>query len=83
MVPPSSDASLGKLILWMAAFVVVSIPLVAILWETLNDVLALRFDGARLLVGLPVLAAFAGVLWLLRRWLQRPAPDSSSDSSTP
>ena len=77
MAPPP-DAPLGKLILWMAAFVVVAIPLVAVLWETLNEVLALQLDTRQLLIALPALAAFVGVLWLLRRRLQRAAPDTSS-----
>ena len=48
-------------------FVLLGVPMVAYLWETLNQLLALRLDPRRLLISLPVLAAFVGLLAVLGR----------------
>ena len=63
--------SFTRLLLLMAVFVLVGVPLVAFLWETLNEVLALDVAGRRLLWALPVLALFSGLLVLLARRLRR------------
>lgn len=59
--------------LWliMALSVVVGAPLVAFLWETLNELLALHVNLSRLLISVPVLLLFAGMLWLLGRTIRR------------
>lgn len=65
----------GTLIALMVAFVVVGMPLVYILWSTLNELLAGRVDGAQLLIAIPVLALFLGLLAILaksiRSWERR------------
>ena len=59
---------MGRLIAGMALFVVLGIPLVGYLWETLNELLAGHVDGTRLLISLPVLALLGALLaWLGRR----------------
>lgn len=63
--------SAGMLWLIMALSVVVGAPLVAFLWETLNELLALHVNLLRLLISLPVLLLFAGMLWLLGRTIRR------------
>lgn len=56
-----------RLLFSMAVYVLVGIPLVAYLWETLNHLLALHPDPTELLIAVPVLLAFSGLLWLLAR----------------
>lgn len=61
----------GRRIFWiMATFVVLGIPFVAILWESLNHILALDFS-ARLWIALPAAALLGGVLFALGRTLNR------------
>lgn len=60
-----------RLFFSMALHVILGIPLVAYLWETLNDLLALHPDPAGLLIAVPVLLAFAGLLWVLARRVSR------------
>lgn len=64
--------SMGKLMALMALFVIAGVPLVAYLWETLNELMALQARPVRLLIAVPVLLVFAGLLKLLadnvRRW---------------
>ena len=64
-----STPSPGKILPWLALFVVLGMPLVAYLWETLHQVLALHVEPVRLLVSVPVLALFVALLWLLGRKL--------------
>ena len=59
----------GKILPRLALFAVLGMPLVAYLWETLHQVLALHVEPVRLLVSVPVLALFAALLWLLGRKL--------------
>lgn len=69
-----STPSTGAIIVQMALFVLVGIPLVAYMWETLNQVLALHFDALRLAIAVPVLAVLIGVLVLMARTIQRWQP---------
>lgn len=59
--------TMGKIIAWMAFYVIVGVPMVAFLWETLNDLLQLQADSEQLLLAVPVLLIFAGWLFLLAR----------------
>lgn len=63
--------SMGRLIVQMALYVVIGTPMVAYLWQTLNDLLQLQADRDQLLIAVPVLLAFAGWLVLLARWVRR------------
>ncbi|MEX0601304.1 MAG: hypothetical protein WD021_07750 [Rhodothermales bacterium] len=61
----------GRRIFWiMAMFVVLGIPFVAVLWESLNHILALDFS-ARLWIALPAAAVLGGILFALSRTLDR------------
>ena len=68
---PTKRPSAGMLWLTMALFVLAGVPMVAYLWETLNELLALHVNISRLLISLPVLVLLLGVLWLLARTIQR------------
>jgi len=59
----------GKVFARLALFVVVGMPLVAYLWETLHLLLALQVEPVRLLISVPVLGLFVGLLVLLARTL--------------
>ena len=61
----------GTLIATMVGFVVVGAPLVYYLWTTLNEVLAGRFDGVRILISAGLLLIFLGVLAILSRSVRR------------
>jgi hypothetical protein len=68
----------GTVLAVLSAFVVLGIPLVAYLWESLNQLLAGRVHAPRVLVSVPLLVAFAGLLWAGGRTLRRlaaPPPD--------
>lgn len=60
-----------RLVLLLGTLVVVGIPFVAILWETLNELLSGHFDGGRMIVAVPVLAVFLAILTLAGRALGR------------
>lgn len=62
----------------MAVFVIAGIPLVAYLWETLNQILSLDVEGARLLISVPVLLVLIGILMVMARLVRRWQPDSQS-----
>lgn len=59
------------LIAVIGVFVVVGAPLVWYLWTTLNEVLAGRFEGGRLLLSGIILLIFAGLLTILSRSVRR------------
>lgn len=54
----------------MAVFVVLGVPLVAYLWETLNELLSGSVDPIRLLVSVPLALVFTVLLVLLSRRVQ-------------
>ena len=60
----------GRIFPWLALFVLLGMPLVAYLWETLHQILALHVDITRLLISVPVLGLFIGLLTLLGRKLR-------------
>ena len=68
----STDATTpapGKIVPWLALFAVLCMPLIAYLWETVHQVLALHVEPLRLLLSVPVLGLFVALLWLLGRKL--------------
>lgn len=60
----------GSLLATMALFVVLGIPLVGYLWETLNQLLAGHVGATRLLASVPVALLLALVLSFLSRRLK-------------
>ncbi|BBM69881.1 hypothetical protein RmaAA213_17270 [Rhodothermus marinus] len=62
-----SKPSVGGMMVRMGLVVLLGVPVVAYLWETLNQLLALHVNPTRLLISLPLLVVF--VVWL--RWLGR------------
>lgn len=65
-----------RLFVQMGVIVVVGIPIVAYLWETLNQLLSLHVQPTRLWISLPLLV----VLWVWLRWLSRRAQDGMKTS---
>jgi hypothetical protein len=65
-----------RLMLAILLLVLVGGVLVAYLWETLNRLMAGFFEPVRLLISLPVLALFAGLLRIIARlidgWQRQP-----------
>lgn len=70
--PPTS-----RLVLGIGAFIIVGVPLVAYLWESLNQLFSGDIQPRRLLIALPV----AVLLYLLLRFLSRSI--QSWDSARP
>lgn len=66
-----STMSVPKLTVGIALFVLVGFPLVAYLWETLNQLMGGEVHPVRLLVSLPVILLLAAVLVLLSRAVGR------------
>ena len=66
-----STPSPGKIFPWLALFVVLGMPLVAYLWETLHQLLAWHFEPTRLLLSIPIMGLFLGLLFALSRKLAR------------
>ena len=64
-----STPSPGQIFPWLALIIVLGMPLVAYLWETLHQVLAWNIDPTRLLISVPVLGLFVGLLFVLSRKL--------------
>ena len=62
--PPAS-----KIFPWLALFIVLGMPLVAFLWETLHQILAWHVEPVRLLISVPILGLFLGLLYALNRKL--------------
>lgn len=59
----------GKIVLLMAVVVLVGLPMVAYLWETINRLLALEFDPLRIAISIPLLAVFLGFVTFVGRRL--------------
>lgn len=69
---------MGRILLVLVLLLLAGIPLVAYLWETLNLLLALRFELQRMLISLPILLALLVILYLVARTVQRLEPSRSS-----
>ena len=75
----STGARTGSVFFTLAATVLLGVPLLAYVWETLNRLFAGHFDAGRLAVTAPVALALVGVLVLAGRRLGRltaPPPDA-------
>ena len=59
----------GQIFPWLVLFILLGMPLVAYLWETLHQILAWHFELTRLLISVPVLGLFVGLLFALNRKL--------------
>ncbi len=64
-----SNPSPSKIFPWLALFIVLGMPLVAYLWETLHQVLAWHVEPTRLLISVPVFGLFLGLMFALSRKL--------------
>lgn len=66
-----STMSLGRVLAVVAVFALVGTPMVAFLWETLNELMALQVQWWRIAVSIPLLGLL--LLWLrvLARTLHR------------
>jgi hypothetical protein len=53
----------GTFFLLLTAVIMVGTPLVAYLWETLNQLLAAQVNPRRLLISAPLLVVFLALLW--------------------
>ena len=69
MMEPGQEKtpSPGRHLAALGLFLLLGIPLVAYLWETVHQVLSLDVGGTRLLISVPGLAAFV----LLMRYIAR------------
>jgi ABC-type Fe3+-siderophore transport system permease subunit len=72
--------SIGATIGFIAIPVVVGIPMVAYLWETLNQLLTGEVSARRIGISIPVFIVFALLLWWLARRVV--AFDRGSDTSS-
>jgi predicted transporter len=63
--------TIGRFMLKMGIYVVLGAPLVAILWHTVNDILALNPQPSQLLIALPAALLMAGLLYLLNRSIKQ------------
>lgn len=59
----------------MLALVLVGAPMAGYLWETLHQLLALHVDSRRILISIPVLALFVGLLVFATKVLRGPVPE--------
>ena len=73
--------SFGKTIVLMGVFVLIGMPMVAYLWETINQLLALHVDPTRLVISLPLLAVFVGFLVFVSRQSAGWSTENGDDSS--
>lgn len=64
-------ASVGPVFLTLAATILIGVPLLAYVWETLNRVFAGHFDGRRIAITVPVGLVLIGVLIVAGRTLGR------------
>jgi hypothetical protein len=60
---------IGRLVVLLGIFVVVGVPVVAVLWDAVNQVAA--GDLGRLVVAVPALAVFAALLIVLAGRIRR------------
>ena len=75
-----SSGSVGKLVLTLLGFGLVSIPLAGFTWDVVSDLISGNLTSRKALIGVPVMIALAIVLRLAARALVR--LDSSMDSET-
>jgi hypothetical protein len=81
-MPQDRKVAASRVMVLLAALVAAGIPLVAYLWETLNQTLAGHIQPHRLGLSLPLAAAFAALLWAGARGFARlaaPPPDRARE----
>lgn len=66
-----SHASVGRVVPVVALFALLGLPLVAYVWETLNQLMAGIVNPTRLAISLPAALLLAWLLVLLSRRVQR------------
>lgn len=69
--PHGHEMGVGALIGMIALFVLAGGPLVYYLWTVVNDLLTAHVDSVRILIAVPVLLIFAGLLAILSRSVRR------------
>lgn len=75
-----SSAPVGRLVLTLLGFGLISIPLAAFTWEVVSDLISGHMTSRRALIGVPVMIALAVVLRLAASALMR--IDSSTNAET-
>jgi hypothetical protein len=73
-----SSAPVGRVVLTLLGFGLVSIPLAGFTWDVVSDLISGRLTSRKALIGVPVMVALAMVLRLAARALAR--LDSSMNS---
>lgn len=66
-----SKEGTGRLLLTMAVFLMIGAPFAAVAWEQLSHMLSGNLTGRGLLLMAGSLAIFAGIAWILQRWISR------------
>jgi hypothetical protein len=61
--------SVGRIVVFLGVFLVVGVPIVAVLWNAVNEIA--KGDLGLLAIGLPALALFVVFLVVFARQLQR------------
>lgn len=67
---PHASMSMGRLVGGMLLFVVLGTPLVAYVWESLNQLFAGHVDAGRLALTVPAALILAGLLTLFARTIR-------------
>ena len=62
--------SAGKSLGVMALYVIIGIPMVAYIWDVLNEILALEFRTVRILIAIPVVVVLLFYLRFVSRRLR-------------
>lgn len=67
----TSNSGFGRLFILIVGAVIVCVPLVSYLWETVNRLLSGHVEPGRLAISVPILLLFLGCLALIGRAVQR------------
>lgn len=65
------DPPAWRIVATLLGTLVLGVPLVAYLWETINEALSLHVEARRLLISIPVLALLLALLWAAARVFRR------------
>ncbi len=75
--------SFGRILLLMAVCVLIGVPLVGYIWETINQALALRFDTTRLALTIPAVVVFGLFLRFAAGQIRAIGAESTGEGATP